>query len=715
MKFNKLNIPTHWQNYWTRYPEGHTILEALISWVSQVDEMVDNQNTLNDNVEQFRSEIDEFIGKFDKRLQDEVTQTLKDWQNSGFLNVVINEALKWELDDFKATTEAQLQLKVGSGVKATPEDLSVETLELITGGTVEINSIPQDYSVKPIKTNFVNERSRNQFNGQYAHNLTFTYLLNDGKNQYTLKVATSGTVAIMPISGGVNQKIEKGAGGDRFIVASTESYPVLDQQLNTLHEGNTTGAPEVVTVLPPENHNYLVISLQIPLNTNTPEYLRVFDTRFLDEDELKIPKQKIDDSQLNVKYEVAVGNTNIFKGSLNDSGEYTLKKGNAVTLPAPYYLIDTTDTLLARYGADSVKQIRFDKNANNLAQFQLVKDINNDGDILLNDFNLSPGKLLTFGVIVNFKKNSGFPVNLVLAEYDEGTWLATHNLRLKDGVNYKTITTNSDTTQLQLSLSSVITNDSINILNVCGWFITPTGHYANHYIAPSDTQQGMSGVNENIVWLGDSLSQLKQLPHKVGEITGNTIYDVSFAGAPLVYSWNSKYNGTGVLSLSEQILTNDFTILDTALNEQAVDADVSEKIANANSLKSVNWSQIDKAVIFAGTNDIGSTQTSFEVFSNGIEQIITNLLSKNPSLQIYFITPTYRGDLSETSQPRLKQFVDELVAKSNSYGFPALNMLTHGGVNVLNESVYLLPDKLHQTVKGDNLWADKIAKFIVSN
>lgn len=101
MKFNHLNIPTHWQNYWTRYPEGHTILEALISWVSQVDKMVDNVNNWNDY-------LDNFVATFDKELQKTVTDTLSDWQQTGFLEVVISEALQWELDDYKQTVDGQL-------------------------------------------------------------------------------------------------------------------------------------------------------------------------------------------------------------------------------------------------------------------------------------------------------------------------------------------------------------------------------------------------------------------------------------------------------------------------------------------------------------------------------------------------------------------------------------------------------------------------------
>ena len=123
-KFNHLNVPDQWNHYWSRYPQGYTILEALISWVSQVDSMVDNQNKLNGNVEQFRNEIDEFVGRFDERLQTEVTQTLNDWQNSGFLEVVISTALQWELDNY-ITTNEQDKLSLTAQLAQTVEDVEL--------------------------------------------------------------------------------------------------------------------------------------------------------------------------------------------------------------------------------------------------------------------------------------------------------------------------------------------------------------------------------------------------------------------------------------------------------------------------------------------------------------------------------------------------------------------------------------------------------------
>lgn len=90
--FKHLRIPETWQHYWTRYPQGYTILEALFDWVSQVNEMVDNQNKLNEVVENV-------VKNFDKNLQDQVIDTLSEWQESGFLDVVIDQALQTQIDE----------------------------------------------------------------------------------------------------------------------------------------------------------------------------------------------------------------------------------------------------------------------------------------------------------------------------------------------------------------------------------------------------------------------------------------------------------------------------------------------------------------------------------------------------------------------------------------------------------------------------------------
>lgn len=86
MRFNHLNVPLHWETFYTKYPEGYTILEALINWVGQVDSMVDNVNEWNDY-------LDSFVQTFDKELQEKVTDILIEWEDAGLLGQILKDAL----------------------------------------------------------------------------------------------------------------------------------------------------------------------------------------------------------------------------------------------------------------------------------------------------------------------------------------------------------------------------------------------------------------------------------------------------------------------------------------------------------------------------------------------------------------------------------------------------------------------------------------------
>lgn len=105
MRFKHLTIPDGWETYWTKYPQGMTILESLFQWVNQVDNMVDNQNSLAVQVENFRTELDTFVGQFGEDLQKEVSLLLNEWQESGFLEVVISEAIEHKVFEVEKQVE----------------------------------------------------------------------------------------------------------------------------------------------------------------------------------------------------------------------------------------------------------------------------------------------------------------------------------------------------------------------------------------------------------------------------------------------------------------------------------------------------------------------------------------------------------------------------------------------------------------------------------
>lgn len=230
MRFNHLNIPNHWEHYWTRYPEGYTILEALISWVNQVDTMVDNQNNLNEKVEQFRNEIDEFVERFDDRLQDEVTQILSEWQDSGFINVVISEALQWQLDDHIESNIIQFdqteKLLFPSGADDTDQ---------IINALLEFDNVTLMSGV--YNANIVAEVSHRTIRGRNATIKGTLEITGDNNNLLDLNIETSAGVKGLIIRGDYNT-VRKGKvyGHTKYPAGTTVNY----QSLLTLSGSHNT-------------------------------------------------------------------------------------------------------------------------------------------------------------------------------------------------------------------------------------------------------------------------------------------------------------------------------------------------------------------------------------------------------------------------------------------------------------------------------------------
>lgn len=162
MKFNHLNVPDSWRHYWTKYPEGYTVMEALISWVSQVDGMVDNVNNWN-------SYLDDFKAQFDTELQTTVTDILEDWNTSGFLKVIIDEALQTQMDTLEDETNSKLgdfeldllkSVKHGENESVTVAMLAQDVKTALNGGTWTVNVNTDDIeedAITPEKTDFTSE------------------------------------------------------------------------------------------------------------------------------------------------------------------------------------------------------------------------------------------------------------------------------------------------------------------------------------------------------------------------------------------------------------------------------------------------------------------------------------------------------------------------------------------------------------------------------
>lgn len=97
--YSHLNIPDQWNEYFSKYPNGYTILEAVINWAGQVNDMTDTLNSTTDYV-------NNFMATFDTDLDATVLAQLQAWQADGTLDTIITQALQTDLGDItKLTTK----------------------------------------------------------------------------------------------------------------------------------------------------------------------------------------------------------------------------------------------------------------------------------------------------------------------------------------------------------------------------------------------------------------------------------------------------------------------------------------------------------------------------------------------------------------------------------------------------------------------------------
>ena len=106
MSFNHLHVPDHFQVAMSKYPHGLSMLESLLSWVSQVDEMVDAYNLTRAEFEALQKTVDTAIETLWATVVPEtISETLDLWYSNGKLGTVINNTLLNSKAD-KTTTDA---------------------------------------------------------------------------------------------------------------------------------------------------------------------------------------------------------------------------------------------------------------------------------------------------------------------------------------------------------------------------------------------------------------------------------------------------------------------------------------------------------------------------------------------------------------------------------------------------------------------------------
>lgn len=225
-------------------------------------------------------------------------------------------------------------------------------------------------------------------------------------------------------------------------------------------------------------------------------------------------------------------------------------------------------------------------------------------------------------------------------------------------------------------------------------------------------------TNKNIAWFGDSISELQLLPHRVGELLNANVYDCSFAGSVMSYRDGDDYEKLGFKCLVDSIIANNFTVQEEAITNIETSGEGSNKRPNFNTLKSLDFNNIDIIVILLGTNDYGASCVPMDdnekSFAQGMRDSISKLLAKYLHLKFYIISPIWRGNGTTVNSLgyKLIDYVNKEEEVANEFNFPFFNLYRNCSINSTNKAIYLNSDNLHQNETGDILLVDKCYKFM---
>ena len=188
--------------------------------------------------------------------------------------------------------------------------------------------------------------------------------------------------------------------------------------------------------------------------------------------------------------------------------------------------------------------------------------------------------------------------------------------------------------------------------------------------------------------------------------------NVGFSGTQVTDHSNANYKAFSFNKLVDSIISEDWTLQDNAI------ANISSAyyVEHLETLKNVDFKNIDYVSLFYGTNDWGSS-VMLETMKTVYIESITKLLTAFPHLKLIVISPYWRAITNgkdsnvdaNSNNEYLYEFSDaiEELAKKN-FNCPTINLYHTLGANVITNR-YFTQDGTHPTFRT----REKIAKDLI--
>lgn len=251
-------------------------------------------------------------------------------------------------------------------------------------------------------------------------------------------------------------------------------------------------------------------------------------------------------------------------------------------------------------------------------------------------------------------------------------------------------------------------------------------------------------ADKTIVCFGDSITEGSssfKWPPTLQALTGATVINGGFGGCRMGIhdnetptpndpdvSYGEAYDPMCMHSLSDRIADDSWEVLTDAA-QVLFDTVGDDNRPQAADLAELDWSTVDYAIVFYGTNDFRGTSnmgvpmgtdndTTGDTFKGAVNRTIANINTARPGIKILFVTPLWRSRVSVNGQDSnvtpnangvfLRDYANAIVERAKAHQIPVLDLHDECGINILNWEYYM-PDGLHPyTEPGMDLVARKI-------
>lgn len=234
---------------------------------------------------------------------------------------------------------------------------------------------------------------------------------------------------------------------------------------------------------------------------------------------------------------------------------------------------------------------------------------------------------------------------------------------------------------------------------------------------------------KTLVCFGDSITGMfkppTDYPSVIAKLTGMTVYNVGMEGCRMSHHPDQYYDAFSMTQLIDGIIANDFTLQERAIGHTADYA--AERVET---LKSIDWANVDIISIFYGTNDIQGgipleieSDLTNESYLGAVRYSLELLWRIYPQIKVLLITPIFRywddpvinSDSKQFGNKYFYDYTNGLLDVAKKYKTPALDLYYTSGINEQTCEYYFLPnDGTHPNEIGRELIGRKIAAKLLS-